>query len=219
MALINIIIIAVIIIIINYLNEPEAFTNSSEPPDNPNPCDEYLSDSDFLAHMIPHHEVAVEISKLLQKKTMDPIMMRIVREIIWTQNVEIWMMKKLLNNLPGKVSSSQKMDKTYIKSLLDIWYPDDSSMKNVNCDPHFFDHEKHMEHLKHVELTNKYYLDHMVPHHQIAVDMSKRLLKHTKNDFMIYFCYRIIRSQSAEIFEMKLMSKNMNMWRYDSALV
>jgi uncharacterized protein (DUF305 family) len=39
----------------------------------------------------------------------------------------------------------------------------------------------------------------MIPHHQVAVDMSKKLLKHTKNDFMIFLAYRIIRSQQEEI--------------------
>ena len=39
----------------------------------------------------------------------------------------------------------------------------------------------------------------MIPHHQVAVDMSKRLLEHTKSDFMIYLAYRIIRNQEAEI--------------------
>ena len=27
---------------------------------------------------------------------------------------------------------------------------------------------------------------HMIPHHQVAVDMSKKLLKNTNNDFMIF---------------------------------
>ena len=39
----------------------------------------------------------------------------------------------------------------------------------------------------------------MIPHHQVAVDMSKVLLQNTKNDFMIYLAYRIIRSQQQEI--------------------
>ena len=39
----------------------------------------------------------------------------------------------------------------------------------------------------------------MIPHHQVAVDMSKKLLKNTKNDFMIHLAYRIIRSQQEEI--------------------
>jgi uncharacterized protein (DUF305 family) len=31
-------------------------------------CRGYLSDQDYLKHMIPHHQVAIDISILLQKK-------------------------------------------------------------------------------------------------------------------------------------------------------
>ena len=49
----------------------------------------------------------------------------------------------------------------------------------------------------------------MIPHHQVAIDMSKKLLKNTKNDFMIYLAYRIIRSQSSEIILLQdLLDKN-----------
>ena len=48
-------------------------------------------------------------------------------------------------------------------------------------------------------LTDKEYLEHMIPHHQVAVDMSKILLRNTNNDFMIYLAYRIIKSQNEEI--------------------
>ena len=48
-------------------------------------------------------------------------------------------------------------------------------------------------------LTDNEYLEHMIPHHQVAVDMSKVLLKNTKNDFMIYLANRIIRSQQEEL--------------------
>ena len=35
-------------------------------------CRGYLSDQDYLKHMIPHHQVAIDISILLQKKTQNP---------------------------------------------------------------------------------------------------------------------------------------------------
>jgi uncharacterized protein (DUF305 family) len=39
----------------------------------------------------------------------------------------------------------------------------------------------------------------MIPHHQVAIDMSKLLIKHTTNDFMMHLAYRIIRAQEGEI--------------------
>ena len=51
-------------------------------------------------------------------------------------------------------------------------------------------------------MTDKNYINHMIPHHQIAIDMSKKILKSTNNDFIIYLAYRIIRSQQSEIYEL-----------------
>jgi hypothetical protein len=83
-------------------------------PTNPNPCDQYLSDKDYLLHMIPHHQVAVDISIEMQQNSTNPVMQDILRQLIWTQNREIMMMKDLLNNLPDNISSDQlKMDKNY----------------------------------------------------------------------------------------------------------
>ena len=39
----------------------------------------------------------------------------------------------------------------------------------------------------------------MIPHHQVAVDMSKMILKMTNNNFIIDFAYKIIRNQQSEI--------------------
>ena len=51
-------------------------------------------------------------------------------------------------------------------------------------------------------LTDQDYLEHMIPHHQVAVNMCYRLLKHTKNNFLIGLCYDIIREQEYEIMIM-----------------
>ena len=42
----------------------------------------------------------------------------------------------------------------------------------------------------------------MVPHHQLAVNMSKRLLKHTDNPHMMEFANQIIKNQQYEIWKM-----------------
>ena len=68
------------------------------------------------------------------------------------------------------------------------------------------------------KLTDIEYLEHMIPHHQVAVDMSKVLLKNTKNDFMIYLAYRIIRSQQNEIILLNDLLKKGNI-KYNSNLV
>ena len=57
-----------------------------------NPCTDYLSDIEFLEHMIPHHQVAIDMSVLLQPITKSPLMKEICRKIIWQQKYEISVM-------------------------------------------------------------------------------------------------------------------------------
>jgi uncharacterized protein (DUF305 family) len=165
-----------------------------------NVCRGKLSDIDYLKHMIPHHKVAIDISLMLQKKTKSPIMQEMLRKLLWMQNYEIKLMKIALQELPeNDMSSNEPMDRNYIYTIADLTKPNVLGLTNTYCDPNFFDPKKHMKHLHHMELNDEMYIKHMIPHHQVAVDMSKVLLKNTSNDFMIYLAYRIIRSQQNEI--------------------
>ena len=167
-----------------------------------NICRGYLTDKEYLEHMIPHHQVAVDISILLQKKTKNPEMQHILRKIIWVQNYEIQLMRVMAKSLPENDMSTSKIDmrRSYTITIGDLTKPNKVGLTKTYCDPHFFDPKKHMEHMTHMmKLDDKMYIKHMIPHHQVAVDMSKVLLKNTKNDFMIYLANRIIRSQNAEI--------------------
>ena len=187
-------------------------------PDNPNPCDKYLSDRDYLLHMIPHHQVAVDISKEMQQKSNNPVMHDILRQLIWGQNREIMMMKDIRKNLPSNISDDTiKMNKNYINTTLD--FTKNASDLTAECNAMFFDPELHKKHMSHMKLDEKTYLEHMIPHHQIAVDMSKSLLKHTNNDFMISFAYRIIRSQQDEINYMTQLLQNLKGWSWNSDLI
>ena len=176
-----------------------------------NICRGYLTDKEYLEHMIPHHQVAVDISILLQKKTKNPEMQDILRKLIWVQNYEIQLMRDMAKGLPENDMSTSEIDmvRNYTITIGDLTKPNKVGLTKTYCDPHFFDPKKHMEHMKHMKLDDKMYIKHMIPHHQVAVDMSKVLLKNTKNDFMIYLANRIIRSQNAEIILLNdMLSKN-----------
>ena len=173
------------------------------------PCANKITDREYLEHMIPHHQVAVDISYMLQKKTKSVIMHEILRKLIWTQKYEIELMKHMLDTLPDDMSiNSKKMNRKYISTVADFIKPNELGISDTYCDPHFFDPEGHMKHMKNMKLDDDMYIKHMVPHHQVAVDMSKKLLKHTKNDFMIFLCYRIIRSQQEEIIQLQNLLNN-----------
>ena len=128
-------------------------------------------------------------------------------------------MKYMLNTLPNDMSiNNKKMNTIYRSTISDFVKPNKLGLTQTYCDPHFFDPEEHMKHMEHMELNDEMYLHHMIPHHQVAVDMSKKLLKNTKNDFMIFLAYRIIRSQQDEIILLNDMMKKDN-YRYQSKLV
>ena len=162
-------------------------------------CRGNLTDIEYLEHMIPHHQVAVDISLEIQKITKSPIMHQILRQLIYNQKMEINIMKQMKKRLPTNITQNIPKSKYYQPTISDYMKPNEIGLTKTYCDPHFFDPKGHMKHIKHMELNDKTYLEHMIPHHQVAVDMSKVLIKNTKNDFMIYFAYRIIRSQQGEI--------------------
>ena len=66
-------------------------------------------------------------------------------------------------------------------------------------------------------LTDREYLLHMIPHHQVAVDMSERLLLHTNHSYLLYFARKLIVDQQAEIFMMNNLLKQGN-YNYKSPL-
>ena len=188
-------------------SEPKSEQKKSDP------CSDNLTDLEYLEHMIPHHQVAIDISLLLQKITKNPTMQKILRVLIWTQRYEINLMKQMLKNRPGNISSGKKLNHKYTPTISDLIHPNEVNISDTYCDPHFFNPEEHMKHLKHMKLDNEMYIKHMIPHHQVAIDMSKKLLKNTKNDFMIHLAYRIIRSQSNEIVLLSdLLKKNNNFY-------
>ena len=68
------------------------------------------------------------------------------------------------------------------------------------------------------DLTDNEYLKHMIPHHQVAIDMSKRLLLHTNNSYLLDFCRKLILDQQGEIFYMNNLLDSNN-YLYKSILL
>jgi uncharacterized protein (DUF305 family) len=194
------ILICLILIVFVVLTNNKEKTNKKEKTES-DICRGYLTDIEYLEHMIPHHQVAVDISILLQKKTKNPEMQEILRKIIWVQNYEITLMKYMTKGLPENDMSASDLDmnRNYKITVGDLLKPNKVGLTKTYCDPNFFNPEKHMNHMKNMNLDDEMYINHMIPHHQVAVDMSKVLLNNTKNDFMIFLTNRIIRSQQEEL--------------------
>ena len=174
-----------------------------------NPCTDYLSELEYLEHMIPHHQVAVDMSYLLIPKTKNPEMLHLCRNIIRKQKYEIWEMKMIHKRLSESIFSNVKGRSFKEKTKLEKYYPKKSQDNEGICNPLFFKPNDHMQHMKYMKVTDKSYLEHMIPHHQVAVDMSKRLLLYTNHSYTYNFCKQLIIDQQSEIFYMKNLLNNL----------
>ena len=90
--------------------------------------------------------------------------------------------------------------------FLNVQEMDHSKMDHSKMDHSKMDHSK-MDHSKmdHSSpmgsnpctdmLSDIDYLVHMIPHHQVAIDMSNMLIPHTNNAEILHLCRNIIRKQ------------------------
>jgi Uncharacterized protein conserved in bacteria len=116
-----------------------------------NPCTDKLSDLEYLEHMIPHHQVAIDMSKLLIPNINDDIILHLCRDIIRKQEYEIWEMNMMLKQISDSMFDIQNSFLDNNKTKLDVYNPKLSKSKDGNCNPLFFkpdDHSKHMENMK-----------------------------------------------------------------------
>jgi len=182
-----------------------------------NPCKDKLTDLEYLEHMIPHHQVAIDMSKLLQPKSTSDIMLNLCREIIRKQQYEIYEMT-FMKKYDDELFTSDPWIKENIRTKLDRYNPILSKAKDGECNPLFFKPNDHSKHMKGMVITDKSYLEHMIPHHQVAIDMSKRLLLHTNNSYLLDFCRKLILDQQGEIFYMNNLLDSNN-YLYKSILL
>ena len=173
-----------------------------------NPCTDKLTEIEYLDHMIPHHQVAIDMSYLLIPHTKNPTILHLCRDIIRKQSYEIWEMTMMKQKLSQTIFSNEPWEPENIQTNMDIYAPVLSKSKDGNCNPLFFKPNDHMAHMEGMEINDESYLAHMIPHHQVAVDMSRRLLLHTNHSYLIDFCRKLIYDQQYEIYVMNNLLKN-----------
>ena len=171
-----------------------------------NPCTDTLSDIEYLQHMIPHHQVAIDMSRALQATGLtNPTMLHMCRTIIRKQDYEIWEMTLMKRNLSDTVFNAEHGRVDNCQTKLELYDP---YINKHKCNPLFFEPDNHQTHMMNVQITEKMYLEHMIPHHLVAVDMSKRLLLHTNHSYLIDFCRKLILDQQYEVSLMKNLIQN-----------
>lgn len=175
------------------------------------PCGDYITDKEFLIHMIPHHQVAIDMSKRVMKYSTDPSIIYLARNIVYGQTEQILFMENvLLSGIPD-MGSDDPQNTQIIPNQFTVYYPFYSRSKDNKCGLHHFStkeaikHEKHMKDHNEIKgvFTDKAFLEHMIDHHDVAIEMSNRVTRHSDNPLMVEFAYDIIKNQRHEIWLMK----------------
>jgi hypothetical protein len=103
------------------------------------PCNQDLTDDEYLTHMIDHHQVAVDMSEIHLQTTKNPIILDMIRKLILVQTYEIKLMKHSKNNKEDDMSDSKiKMDTSYTFTQGDFSKPNMPYISKTFCDPSFF---------------------------------------------------------------------------------
>jgi uncharacterized protein (DUF305 family) len=134
------------------------------------------SDSDFLMEMIPHHQEAIDTSKILLERTEDEEFKLFLEGIIEGQTNEVATMKNWHREWFGKDYTSDDRYKAMMPNL---------AVYNQYAE------------------AREQYLSGMIPHHASAVAMAEKIKTITKRNELVSFADTIIEAQNKEIKQMK----------------
>lgn len=147
-------------------------------------------DVDFLVNMIPHHQGAILSSKKLLETTKNEELIKLANNIINEQEKEVKEFTDLVKELEAKNTSYSDIDTAAVGNEME-------SIMNIM-----------MEDMSSIEVTDNEdinFLRGMIPHHQGAVDVSKKILEYTKDEKIKEIANRIINAQEKEISDMNTM--------------
>ena len=129
-----------------------------------------LGDQTFIEQMIPHHQEAVDTSKIIIAKTSDPELKEFAQNVINDQTKEIEQMKgwykTWFNKDYASAASTNMMGNLTQLSGLDL---------------------------------DKSYIKGMIMHHQGAISMAKKIQSITQKDEIKQLANNIVTSQTKEI--------------------
>lgn len=145
-------------------------------------------DAHFIEQMIPHHEDAITMATLAQKRTRRPEVKKLADDIITAQSAEIDQMKDWYENWFGRdlPTGDQVMQHHGMGSSTGMHM-------GIRGD------ESDITRLTEAEDFDRAFVEHMIPHHQMAVMMATMLKNGTRRPEMSKLADDIITSQSSEI--------------------
>lgn len=135
-------------------------------------------DAMFVTGMIPHHQGAIDMAELAETKSSRPEIKELSAAILESQQAEIDKMTKLKAELPQNVGTMMSEDQ--INAMSD-----------------------ETDELSDADDFDKAFIVAMVPHHEGAVTMARRLQVGGKNEELREMSKGIVAAQQAEIETMR----------------
>jgi uncharacterized protein (DUF305 family) len=140
------------------------------------------ADAAFVADMIEHHQGAIEMARIAQRRGERDEIRELADEIIRAQEAEISTMRAIADELPEAPEG-------------DGDHPGmDPSEMGMDMDPAT---------LEDADPFDRAFIDMMIPHHEGAVTMSRRLLAEGEHPRLRRMAEQIITDQNNEIEQMR----------------
>lgn len=156
-------------------------------------------DRAFVAEMIPHHTLAVDMAKVAAKQGQHPETRQLAANIISTQNAEIQQMRTIQSRI-GSSDSEHGMDGMSGGGHMTA----DAQAMGLSMDE--MGMSMNADDLKGARPFDREFIDMMIPHHAGAMRMARAELTRGDNAQLKSLARGIITAQSSEI-------KQMHQWR------
>lgn len=137
-------------------------------------------DRAFVADMIPHHESAVEMAKVAERRGQSTFVTELAGDIISSQNSEITTMKAI----------ASRLDAAGVKP------------KSLGIAEHQMGMDGDMSELESAKPFDRAFIDMMIPHHQGAIRMARVQLAKGSDAKVKQLATQIIAAQAREITAM-----------------
>jgi uncharacterized protein (DUF305 family) len=140
------------------------------------------SDELFIDMMVPHHQGAVEMAEVALENAEHQEIRELSEEIIAAQEAEIEELRSIKEREFGTSEVPMEMDE------------DEMRMMGMMMDP---------EELANEEPFDLAFIEHMIPHHQSAIEMAEVALEHSENEEILRLAEEIVEEQEREIEQME----------------
>ena len=134
----------------------------------------------FLKQMIQHHRGAIEMAKMVPSRTK----------------------RQELNQLGASIIGAQEQEIGQLSQWLKVWHKADP---DTMAGEHAGMKMEGMSKLEAAKDTNfdKMFLEMMIKHHDVAVQMSELVKERSKRPELLTFAEKVVKDQTAEIEQMK----------------